>query len=149
MGHTKERFMLKRDGRNGPFLACAGFPECRNTTPLAEDGKTPLSKVVPEVTEYNCDECNKPMIIKEGRRGEFLGCSGFPKCRNIMELAKDGKTPLPKVPPKTTDHKCDKCNKLMVIKESRRGEFLGCSGFPKCRNAKPLPDSSSKLITSR
>ena len=66
-----------------------------------------------------------------------------------MPLAEDGKTPLPKVPPKTTDHKCDKCNKPMVIKESRRGEFLGCSGFPKCRNAEPLPDSSSKLITSR
>ena len=136
-----ERFMLKRDGRNGPFLACSGFPECRNTMPLAEDGKTPLPKAVPEVTEYNCDQCNKPMLVKESKRGKFLGCSGFPKCRSTMQLAEDGKTPLPKAVPEVTEYNCDKCNKPMVIKESRRGEFLGCSGFPKCRNTNPLPDA--------
>ena len=79
-------------------------------------------------------------------RGKFLGCSGFPKCRSIIPLAEDGKTPLPKAVPEVTGYNCDKCNKPMVIKDSRRGKFLGCSGFPKCRNTKPLPDSSSDLI---
>ena len=94
-----------------------------------------------EQTEIVCQACERFMLKRDGRNGLFLACSGFPECRNTMQLSEDGKTPLPKVPPKTTDHKCDKCNKPMVIKESRRGEFLGCSGFPKCRNAKPLPDS--------
>ena len=70
-----------------------------------------------------------------------------PKCRSTMPLAEDGKTPLPKAVPEVTGYNCDKCNKPMVIKDSRRGKFLGCSGFPKCRNTKPLPDSSSKLIS--
>jgi len=133
-----ERYMLKRDGRNGQFLACSGFPDCRNTMQLAEDGKTAIPKTPPKETDYKCDKCDKAMVIKEGRRGEFLACSGFPKCRNTMQLAEDGKTAIPKTPPKETDHKCDKCNKTMVIKEGRRGEFLACSGFPKCKNAKPL-----------
>ena len=55
-----------------------------------------------------------------------------------MQLAEDGKTAIPKVPPKETDYKCDKCDKTMVIKYGRRGEFLACSGFPKCKNAKSL-----------
>ena len=105
----------------------------------------PLPKVELEITEHKCDKCSKPMAIKESARGKFLGCSGFPKCRNIMSLGEDG-NPLPKVEPEITKHKCDKCSKPMVIKDSRRGKFLGCSGFPKCRNAKPLPESSPKLL---
>ena len=134
-----ERFMLKRDGRNGQFLACSGFPECKNTMQLAEDGSTPLPKVPPVLSEYNCDKCTKPMVVKESKRGKFLGCSGFPKCRNIMQLDENGKL-LPKAEPELSEHNCDKCSKRMVIKDSRRGKFLGCSGFPKCRNTKSLPD---------
>ena len=78
------------------------------------------------------------MVIKEGRRGKFLACSGFPKCRNTMQLAEDGKTAIPKSLPKETDIKCEKCNKTMVIKDGRRGEFLACSGFPRCKNAKSI-----------
>ena len=78
--------MLKRDGRNGPFLACSGFPDCRNTMQLAEDGKTEIQKVPPKETDYKCDKCDKTMVIKEGRRGEFLACSGFPKCKNAKYL---------------------------------------------------------------
>ena len=81
-----ERLMLKRDGRNGPFLACSGFPDCRNTMQLAEDGKTALQKVPPKETDYKCDKCDKTMVIKDGRRGEFLACSGFPKCKNAKSL---------------------------------------------------------------
>ena len=134
-----ERFMLKRDGRNGQFLACSGFPECKNTMQLAEDGSTPLPKVPPVLSEYNCDKCTKPMVVKESKRGKFLGCSEFPKCRNIMQLDENGKL-LPKAEPELSEHNCDKCSKPMVIKDSRRGKFLGCSGFPKCRNTKSLPD---------
>ncbi|MBN18396.1 MAG: DNA topoisomerase I [Chloroflexi bacterium] len=133
-----ERIMLKRDGRNGAFLACSGFPECRNTMQLGEDGKTVLPKIPPVETDYECEKCNKTMVIKEGRRGKFLACSGFPKCRNTMQLAEDGKTAIPKSLPKETDIKCEKCNKTMVIKDGRRGEFLACSGFPRCKNAKSI-----------
>ena len=86
------------------------------------------------------------MIIKGGRNGPFLGCSGYPDCRNTLPLSEDGKTPLAKVAPELTEFSCEKCDKPMVVKESKRGKFLGCSGFPKCRNAKPLPESSPKLL---
>ena len=140
-----ERFMLKRDGRNGQFLACSGFPECKNTMQLAEDGQTPLQKAPAIVTEYNCEKCNHFMVVKESKRGKFLGCSGFPKCRNIMQLDANGKV-LPKVELEVSEYNCDKCSKPMVIRDSRRGKFLGCSGFPKCRTTKSLPDTSSDLV---
>ena len=139
-----ERFMLKRDGRNGQFLACSGFPECKNTMQLAEDGSTPLPKVPPVLSEYNCDKCTKPMVVKESKRGKFLGCSEFPKCRNIMQLDENGKL-LPKAEPELSEHSCNKCSKPMVVKESKRGKFLGCSGFPKCRNIMQL-DENGKLL---
>ena len=101
--------------------------------------KNLLKAEEPDLTEIVCTECERFMIIKGGRNGPFLACSGFPECRNTMQLAEDGKTALPKAMPKTTDYKCDKCSKPMVIKDGRRGEFLACSGFPKCKNAKPLP----------
>ena len=100
----------------------------------------------PELSDVVCTECERFMVIKGGRNGPFLACAGFPECRNTMPLAEDGKTPLPKAVSEVTEYNCDKCNKPMVIKESKRGKFLGCSGFPKCRNAKPLPDASPKLI---
>lgn len=98
------------------------------------------------MTEHKCPECGKPMIIRSGRRGEFLACSGYPECKTTMNFRKDeaGKiTVLPRAPqPKlpAVDIKCEKCGAPMAVKMSRRGPFLACTGYPKCKNAKPLPD---------
>ncbi len=114
--------MVIRWGRNGKFMACSGFPECRNTKPLEE------KKV--QATDETCEKCGKPMIIKMGRKGEFMACSGFPECRNIK--------PLEEKKVQATDETCEKCGKPMVIRWGRKGEFMACSGFPECRNTKPL-----------
>jgi DNA topoisomerase-1 len=85
------------------------------------------------------------MVIRAGRFGPFLGCSGFPKCRNMKRLSKEEQAEArAKLPPRPkaqmTEVKCEQCGKPMVIRTSRRGAFLGCSGFPKCRTTQALPD---------
>jgi DNA topoisomerase I len=91
------------------------------------------------VTEYKCQICGKPMLFRWSRRGTFLGCSGFPKCKNSRPAKKteDGKIELIEV--ETIDKICDKCGKPMMVKYYNKGRFLSCSDYPKCRNTKPYP----------
>jgi DNA topoisomerase-1 len=67
-----------------------------------------------------------------GRRGAFLGCSGYPDCKTTMNIDAEGKPVLSSRP---TEHKCNKCGAPMVLREGPRGPFLSCSAYPKCRNA--------------
>jgi DNA topoisomerase-3 len=102
-------------------------------------------------TEIICSQCGAPMIVREGRRGEFLACSKFPDCRHTLNFRRDetGKIiPLPKTPEITTDEKCDKCGAPMTVKSSRRGSFLACTGYPKCKNAKPLPEDLKAKVAA-
>ena len=92
-----------------------------------------------ETTTEICEKCGSPMVIKTGRYGKFLACSGFPKCRNIKSLGTpDGGPPEPE----TTNEVCDKCGAPMVIKHGRFGKFLSCSKYPECKNMKPLLKST-------
>jgi DNA topoisomerase-1 len=83
-----------------------------------------------EMTDEKCEKCGKPMMVKYGRFGKFLACSGFPDCKNTKAL--------PKEPPKTIGMKCPKCIEGDVIerkvnKGRARGKiFWGCSRYPKC-----------------
>lgn len=90
-------------------------------------------------TDYKCEICGKPMVFRWSRRGMFLGCSGFPKCKNSKpaKRGKDGKIELIEV--EGTDEVCDKCGRPMIVKHYNRGRFLSCSGYPKCKNTKPFP----------
>jgi DNA topoisomerase-1 len=115
------------------------------------------------------------MILRDSKRGPFLGCSAFPKCRATKQVAKmtgdDLKTVEALIPqlkeggdkalklvsqltglspatngnggPVATDIDCDECGKPMVIRTGRRGKFLGCSGYPKCKNTAEVP---AKLV---
>lgn len=97
-----------------------------------------------------CEECGKPMQIKFSRTGgEFLGCSGFPDCRNIKNFARNenGQIEVVEKRDEETDIKCDKCGAPMVIKQSRRGEFLGCSAYPDCSNIKNFSRDKEGAIT--
>ncbi|MFH1905316.1 MAG: type I DNA topoisomerase [bacterium] len=122
------------------FYACTSFPKCKQTKAIENDD--PLIKDVPaQETEYKCEKCGSSMLIKTSRGGQFLACSGYPKCRNTKSLDKDGKI-VERKPPEESDQICEKCGSKMLIKTNRRGQkFLACSGYPKCRNAKPLPKS--------
>jgi DNA topoisomerase-1 len=121
--------LVVRYSKNGRFLGCSGYPECKFTKPSeGENGKQP-----PTETEHRCPTCGKPMLQRMGRRGPFLGCSGYPDCKTTMNFDAEGKPVLASRP---TDHVCEKCGKPMVLREGRRGPFLACTGYPKCRNIK-------------
>ena len=90
-------------------------------------------------TEYKCELCGKVMLFRWSKRGTFLGCSGFPKCKSTKPATKaeDGSIQVTEV--ETIDEACQKCGKPMIVKYSRRGKFLSCSDYPRCKNAKPFP----------
>jgi DNA topoisomerase-3 len=142
------RPMIIKQSRRGEFLACSGYPECKNAMSFKRDeaGKiVPIPRAPqPEMpaVDIKCEKCGQPMTIKMSRRGPFLACTGYPKCKNAKPLPEDikAKMPaaLPKPTPEPTDEKCDKCGAPMVKRRGRFGEFLGCSAYPKCKNIKKL-----------
>src|SRR6185295_150632 len=89
-------------------------------------------------TGLTCEKCGQPMIIKWGRRGEFLACRGYPDCKNTKNFKRDEDGTIRPVEPETTDEVCEKCGKLMQVRFGRFGKFLGCSGYPECRNMQPI-----------
>lgn len=180
------REMTKRSGRFGEFLSCTGYsikndkgePSCSMILNLDKDGNPQPPKVKIE-TSVPCEKCGSPMVLRNSKRGPFLGCSGFPKCRATKQVAKlegsvrayvDKLIPaltaegeeaakiaaavsgqfagqLPEasksVENMSTDIDCEACGKPMRIKKGKRGYFLGCSGYPKCRNTGEVP---AKLV---
>jgi len=121
--------MVIRWGRNGEFLSCSGYPSCRNTKnftrgesgqiqPLARESS---AKSIPE-SGITCSQCGRPMVIKRGRYGEFLACSGYPQCKNTLPLGKD--LPCP----------AEGCSGTLVQRRGKgRRFFYGCSRYPECR----------------
>lgn len=101
-------------------------------------------------TDIVCEKCGSNMIVKWGRRGEFLSCSQYPDCKNAkpFEYDEDGKIKIKeKVEPEVReDIECDKCGKPMAVRKSRYGKFLGCSGYPECRNIMRL-DKEGNVVT--
>jgi DNA topoisomerase I len=100
-----------------------------------EDAKNKMSNMKKEVekTDEVCSECGRPMVIKWGRRGRFISCSGFPECRNSKSI--------------TTGVKCPEegCDGEMVERKSRRGAFYGCSNFPRCTyTSRKLPTENGQ-----
>ncbi|HXG35432.1 MAG TPA: type I DNA topoisomerase [Dehalococcoidia bacterium] len=86
-----------------------------------------------EETGETCELCGRPMIIRWGRRGRFLSCSGFPECKNSRPLEGEEQPQ-----PEPTDETCDECGSPMVIRSGRYGRFLACSRYPECKDTKPL-----------
>jgi DNA topoisomerase I len=89
-------------------------------------------------TDLVCDRCGKPMVIKWGRRGEFLACSGYPECRNTTNFTRDEDGTIKPAEPEVTEETCEKCGRPMQVRFGRFGKFLGCSGYPDCKNVQPL-----------
>ena len=118
-----------RFGRNGRFLSCARYPECKYAAPIDRQG-TPVS---PEQTDVACPKCGAPTMLRKGRFGPFLSCPGYPGCDGIVNLDKKGGVSPPKVPPLLTDLPCPKCGSPLNLRLGARGPWLSCSAFPKCR----------------
>jgi len=117
-------------GKNGKFLSCSAYPDCKFSAPCDKEGKMLEEKQ----SELKCTVCGKPMVYKNGRFGPFLGCSGYPDCKTILNIDKDGNVLPPKPPPEPTEIRCHKCKEgRLVIRQGKKGPFLGCGRFPRCR----------------
>jgi len=100
------RFMAIKHGRFGEFLACSGYPECKNT-------KAIISKI-----DVKCPKCGKDIIVRKGKTGKvFYGCSGYPECNQVFWN-------------KPVDRKCPECGSLLVEKKTKASQFA-CSN-PQC-----------------
>lgn len=106
--------MVIKWGRNGRFLACSAYPDCKSTRPLPEEEAK--SK-----TDEKCEKCGSDMVIKSGRFGRFLACSAYPDCKNTKPVTLGILCPR------------DGCGgKLMERTTKGRRTFYGCSNYPKC-----------------
>ena len=133
--------MVLKYGRNGPFLSCEKYPECKNAFDFSRDEQGRLVPVRAEVqdTGETCEKCGKPMVVKNGRYGHFLACSGYPDCKHTRPLNGNGE-PESLSLPEGFDPKCDKCGADLTVKRSRQGSlFIACTNYPKCKNTKPYP----------
>jgi DNA topoisomerase-1 len=138
-------------GKHGSFIACTGYPECTYTRELTVDlpdvDGVDLSEQGEE--EY-CENCGRPMVLKKGRFGTFLACSGYPDCKTTKQIG--GKQKKPDV---TLEEKCPQCGNHLVLKTGRFGEFTACSNYPTCKYVKQktigvkCPDCSEGEIIER
>jgi DNA topoisomerase-1 len=92
-----------------------------------------------EETDEVCDKCQRPMVIRRGRFGRFMACSGYPQCKNTRELSTETSAQAPVAP--SVEVTCEQCGRLMALKRSRYGEFLACTGYPNCKATKPVVTS--------
>ncbi len=125
-------------GRFGKFRTCENYPECDYTAPLEEEIKE-KEALEAKFKGEKCDKCGKEMVVKKGRFGSFLGCSGYPECKNIKPIVE------------STGIKCPLCKKgELVGKNTRKGkQFFGCSTYPTCKFAtwtKPTDENIEELL---
>ncbi|HEX8180411.1 MAG TPA: type I DNA topoisomerase [Pyrinomonadaceae bacterium] len=139
--------MVIKFGRFGQFLACSNYPECRTTREIA---KTPAAATTAPTGDGDsakaasaganggaegeepeaCELCGKPMALKRGRFGQFLGCTGYPECRNIRKISRSG---VVAAAPVALDEKCPVDGAHLVRRQGRFGEFVSCSNYPTCK----------------
>ncbi len=106
--------MVIKWGRNGQFMACSAYPDCKNTKPVGEPEEAMK-------TDEICEKCSSPMVVKVGRFGKFLACSAYPECKTTKPISTGVKCPK------------DDCKGDVVEKRSKKGKsFYGCSKYPKC-----------------
>ncbi len=128
-----------KSGRNGLFLGCSGFPECKYTNNFSRDER---GNIVVESSpdlgkeEGTCEACGRPMVVKNGKFGTFLACSGYPECKQTRAWVK-GEGAVQEE--KRTEATCKKCGGKMVVRQSRTGQkFLACENYPRCRYTESL-----------
>ncbi len=112
------RTMVLRNGPWGPFMACPGYnedPPCKTIRKLTQK----VQSKPPVVLEEPCPKCGKPLLQRDGQYGEFIACSGYPKCKYVKQELLD-------VP-------CPKCGGEIAVRRNKRGDtFYGCTRYPKC-----------------
>jgi DNA topoisomerase-1 len=124
-------------GKHGSFFACSTYDkDDPNSCTFTKENPIDLpdldSADIQETTqEEYCENCGRSMVLKRGRFGQFMACTGYPDCKTTRRLDQ-GK----KVPDIPLDEKCPKCERNMVLRHGRYGEFISCSGYPDCKYVK-------------
>jgi DNA topoisomerase-1 len=124
-------------GKHGSFFACSAYdknnPESctftkENPIDLPDLDTADMQETTQE--EY-CENCGRPMVLKRGRFGQFMACTGYPDCKTTRRL--DQAKKVPDIP---LEEKCPQCGRNMVLRHGRYGEFVSCSGYPECKYVK-------------
>ncbi len=118
-----------RFGKNGLFLSCGSYPKCEYAAPIDREGRPQL----PEKVNVACPEDGSPMVLRTGRFGKFLASVNYPQVKCVVNLDKQGRIKYPTPPAFTTDLQCEKCGSPLNLRRGKRGPWLGCSAFPKCK----------------
>ncbi|MCH2138033.1 MAG: topoisomerase DNA-binding C4 zinc finger domain-containing protein [Phycisphaerales bacterium] len=122
--------MHYRLGRNGRFLTCSAYPDCTFGCSVDRDGKPQLVQRV-DIKDPNTGE---PMVLRKGRFGAFIATQDYSKGDFVLNVdKKSGGLKFPSIPPLTTELTCNKCDSPLNLRNGKRGPWLGCSKFPKCR----------------
>jgi len=112
------RVMVLRNGPWGPFMSCPGYsedPPCKTIRKLTQK----VQQKPPVVLEEACPKCGKPLLQRDGQYGEFIACSGYPKCKYVKQ--------------ELLEVACPKCGGEVAVRKTRRGDtFYGCVNYPKC-----------------
>ncbi len=142
--------MVKRWGKFGAFLACTN-EECKYTQNPDQKPEDNLGGAVGSESEHVCLKCGKTLVVKVGRYGKFLACSGYPDCKFTAKLSQSSTASSVEVP----GEKCPQCGSGLVEKQGRFGPFVACSSYPDCKYIKPkmldvkCPDDAGALIEKR
>ncbi len=134
-----------RFSRNGPFIACSGYPECSFSSDYERDEKGNVRLLTDQSTGEQCEKCGKPMILKRGRFGPFLACSGYPQCKNTRSPSTG--IPCPR----------EGCGGEIVEKVGKKGKkFYGCNRYPECKTVfwdrpvlKACPDCGAPVLLEK
>lgn len=135
-----EGFMVVKWTKSGKFLGCSNYPKCKNIQ------KIETQKAEPQETGIKCPKCESGrLVLRDGRFGKFLACNNYPQCNGLLNINKKGLIEPPKMPPFVTDIECPICGSPLYLRLGKRGFWLGCSKFPKCKGRKSWTELDDKL----
>lgn len=132
--------------KNGHYLACNGYPKCSYTRNYTRDEKGIIQIIEASenaISDKICAKCGMPMVVKQGKYGEFIACTGYPDCKTTQSLSSNKAS-------QTTNIKCTvkDCDGVIMQRYSKRGKvFYGCSKYPECKFAtwhKPVDEKCPK-----
>ncbi len=132
--HMEEKFDDIAEGKIEWEPIISGFYGPFKENLIKKEKEVDKKELTEEKTDEVCEKCGEPMIIKTGRFGKFMACSGYPDCKNTKPVNGDGEPEEPE----DTGEVCEKCSAPMVVKHGRFGKFLSCSKYPDCKSMKPI-----------
>jgi DNA topoisomerase-1 len=137
--------LVEREGKYGKFVGCSRYPDCKYIK--GKDRSEPLP------TGEMCPNCGKELVVRQGRRGPFVGCSGYPSCKYIKgdvqvipaaegegDGAATGEGAVAARVVQVVQEDlgvCPNCGRALARRSSRRGPFIGCTGYPNCKYIQP------------